>query len=120
MTSDNPHATARLPTLAFGTLGIVYGDIGTSPIYAFREAFDHSELAVEQSTAFGVASVVFWSLIIIISIKYLALVMRADNKGEGGILALTALVMPRGGVAAKGITAGCHHARRVRHVAPLR
>ena len=61
---------------------------------------------VDRSTAFGVASVVFWSLIIIISIKYLALVMRADNRGEGGILALTALVMPRSGVAAKGITAG--------------
>ena len=106
MTRDEPHATAGLPALAFGTLGIVYGDIGTSPIYAFREAFDHSELTVDQSTAFGVASVVFWSLIIIISIKYLALVMRADNRGEGGILALTALVMPRSGVAAKGITAG--------------
>jgi KUP system potassium uptake protein len=106
VTRDEPHATAGLPALAFGTLGIVYGDIGTSPIYAFREAFDHSELTVDQSTAFGVASVVFWSLIIIISIKYLALVMRADNRGEGGILALTALVMPRSGVAAKGITAG--------------
>ena len=106
MTRDERHATPGLPTLAFGTLGIVYGDIGTSPIYAFREAFDHSELTVDRSTAFGVASVVFWSLIIIISIKYLALVMRADNRGEGGILALTALVMPRSGVAAKGITAG--------------
>ncbi|HEX4982049.1 MAG TPA: potassium transporter Kup [Ilumatobacteraceae bacterium] len=106
MTTDMPHANAGLPTLAFGTLGIVYGDIGTSPIYAFREAFDHSELEVDQATAFGVASVVFWSLVIIISVKYLALVMRADNRGEGGILALTALVMPRHGVAATGITAG--------------
>jgi KUP system potassium uptake protein len=105
VTTDMPHANAGLPTLAFGTLGIVYGDIGTSPIYAFREAFDHSELEVDQATAFGVASVVFWSLVIIISIKYLALVMRADNRGEGGILALTALVMPRTGTA-KGITAG--------------
>jgi len=106
VTREERHATPGLPALAFGTLGIVYGDIGTSPIYAFREAFDHSELTVDHSTAFGVASVVFWSLIIIISIKYLALVMRADNKGEGGILALTALVMPRSGVAAKGIMAG--------------
>ncbi|HEX4983276.1 MAG TPA: KUP/HAK/KT family potassium transporter, partial [Ilumatobacteraceae bacterium] len=66
MTSVEPHATPGLPALAFGTLGIVYGDIGTSPIYAFREAFDHSELVVDRSTAFGVASVVFWSLVIII------------------------------------------------------
>jgi KUP system potassium uptake protein len=106
VSTDEAHATPGLPSLAFGTLGIVYGDIGTSPIYAFREAFDHSELQLDRSTAFGVASVVFWSLIIIISVKYLALVMRADNRGEGGILALTALVMPRGGAAAKGITAG--------------
>ena len=106
MTRDERHATPGLPALVFGTLGIVYGDIGTSPIYAFREAFDHSELTVDQSNGFGVASVVFWSLVIIISIKYLALVMRADNQGEGGILALTALVMPRSGVAAKGIMAG--------------
>jgi KUP system potassium uptake protein len=99
VTADDPHAKARLPALAFGTLGIVYGDIGTSPIYAFREAFEHSDLRVDQMNAFGVASVVFWSLVVIISVKYLALVMRADNRGEGGILALTALVMPRTGAA---------------------
>jgi KUP system potassium uptake protein len=80
--------------MAFATLGIVFGDIGTSPIYAFRESFEHSELVVSRSTAYGVASVVFWSLLIVISLKYLFLVMRAENHGEGGILALTALVMP--------------------------
>lgn len=80
--------------LAFGTLGIVFGDIGTSPIYAFRESFEISELELTQSSAYGVASTVFWSLLIVISAKYLFLVMRADNHGEGGILALTALVMP--------------------------
>ena len=84
----------REAALAFGTLGIVFGDIGTSPIYAFRESFEHAELSVTADTAYGVASVVFWSLIIVISLKYLSLVMRADNHGEGGILALTALVMP--------------------------
>ncbi len=84
--------------LAFGALGIVYGDIGTSPLYAFRESFEHAELEVSQANAYGVASVVFWALVIIISIKYLALVMRADNHGEGGILALTALLMPRHGL----------------------
>ncbi|MCB0967373.1 MAG: potassium transporter Kup [Ilumatobacter sp.] len=83
--------------LAFGTLGIVFGDIGTSPIYAFREAFEHSELVVDPEAAYGVASVVFWSLVVVIALKYLTLVMRADNHGEGGILALTALVMPKPG-----------------------
>ncbi len=80
--------------LAFGTLGIVFGDIGTSPIYAFRESFEVSKIDVTQATAYGIASVVFWALLIVISLKYLFLVMRADNHGEGGILALTALVMP--------------------------
>ena len=90
--------------LAFGALGIVYGDIGTSPIYAIRETFDHAGLAATTQSAYGVASVVFWALIIVISIKYLSLVMRADNHGEGGILALTALVAPSQGNA-KGLLA---------------
>ncbi len=81
--------------LALGALGVVFGDIGTSPLYAFREAFEHQDLPVVETNALGVASIAFWALIIIISIKYLLLVMRADNNGEGGILALTALVMPK-------------------------
>lgn len=92
--------------LALGTLGIVFGDIGTSPIYAFRESFEHSDLAVTADNAYGVASVVFWSLIIVISLKYIFLVMRADNHGEGGILALTALVMPSPGQAPTRVGAG--------------
>src|SRR5690606_11810176 len=83
--------------LAYGTLGIVFGDIGTSPLYAYRETFEHAALDVTPANAYGVASVVFWSLLIVISVKYLFLVMRADNHGEGGILALTALVMPAAG-----------------------
>ncbi len=90
------HSSGTTAALAFGALGIVYGDIGTSPIYALRESFDHAELAVTVENAYGIASIVFWALIIVISIKYLALVMRADNHGEGGILALTALVAPSG------------------------
>jgi KUP system potassium uptake protein len=82
--------------LAFGALGVVFGDIGTSPLYAIRESFDHQELEAARVNAFGVASLAFWALIIIICIKYLTLVMRADNRGEGGILALTALIMPKG------------------------
>ena len=87
----------KLGALAIGALGVVFGDIGTSPLYAFREAFEHQHLPVVRTNAMGLASLAFWSLIIIISVKYLSLVMRADNKGEGGILALTSLVMPAKG-----------------------
>ncbi|MCU1389489.1 MAG: Kup system potassium uptake protein, partial [Ilumatobacteraceae bacterium] len=88
---------AGMGALALGALGIVYGDIGTSPLYAFREAFaEHHLNAADPVNALGVVSIVFWALIVIISVKYLVFVMRADNRGEGGILALTAMVMPRG------------------------
>src|SRR3954452_12232522 len=94
---DGPGHAAGMGALAIGALGIVYGDIGTSPLYAFRESFEQHHLdASNPVNALGVASVVFWALIIIISIKYLTFVMRADNRGEGGILALTAMIMPRG------------------------
>ncbi|QIL02548.1 potassium transporter Kup [Sphingomonas sinipercae] len=79
--------------MAIGAIGIVYGDIGTSPIYAFRETFaGHHELAPDQLHIFGVMSLIFWSMLIIVAIKYLTVIMRADNKGEGGSLALLALI----------------------------
>jgi KUP system potassium uptake protein len=81
-----------MATLALGALGIVYGDIGTSPLYALREAFEGHDLVVRDAGVIGACSLSFWALIIIISFKYFVLVMRADNKGEGGILALTALL----------------------------
>ena len=90
--------------MALGALGVVYGDIGTSPLYSFKEAFTEKShvMTVDRINVYGICSLAFWALVIIISIKYLLLVMRADNKGEGGILALTALVMPkRGNSAAK-------------------
>ena len=89
------HTKAGTAMLALGALGVVYGDIGTSPLYSLREAFNGKghEMVVDKANVFGICSLAFWSLIIIISIKYLMFVMRADNKGEGGILALTALVM---------------------------
>lgn len=81
--------------LTIGALGVVYGDIGTSPLYALRECF-HGPHAMEVSrgNVLGVLSLVFWSLILIVSVKYLGFVLRADNKGEGGILALLALAFP--------------------------
>jgi KUP system potassium uptake protein len=81
--------------LAFGALGVVYGDIGTSPLYALRECFhgDH-EIPVTRDNVLGVLSLIFWALMLIVSIKYIAFVLRADNRGEGGVLALMSLAMP--------------------------
>lgn len=85
-------SSRHLP-LALSALGIVYGDIGTSPLYALKESFHHTHnIAVNTANVYGVLSLIFWSLILIISVKYLVYIVRADNKGEGGILALTALL----------------------------
>ncbi|HEX6217276.1 MAG TPA: KUP/HAK/KT family potassium transporter, partial [Vicinamibacterales bacterium] len=80
-------------TLALLALGVVYGDIGTSPIYAFRETFaGHHTLVVDELHVWGVLSLIFWSMMIIVTLKYVTIIMRADNKGEGGSLALLALI----------------------------
>ena len=95
--ADRPHLK-RTAALSLGALGVVYGDIGTSPLYAFREALGESYgLEPSRVNIFGILSLIFWSLVIVISIKYIVFVMRADNDGEGGILALTALITPPGG-----------------------
>jgi KUP system potassium uptake protein len=89
-------AGASLAALGLAALGVVYGDIGTSPLYAFRECFmagGHGAPRTPENVL-GVLSLIFWSLIVVISIKYLVYVMRADDKGEGGILALMALALP--------------------------
>jgi len=87
------HLHRRLVVLCLASLGIVYGDIGTSPLYAMRECF-YGQHAVPPTHAnvLGVLSLILWSLVVIISIKYLILILRADNRGEGGILALATLV----------------------------
>jgi KUP system potassium uptake protein len=85
----------RLAVMAFGALGIVYGDIGTSPLYALRICFHgRHAVPVTPDNVLGVLSLIFWALVIIISIKYMLLILRADNQGEGGILALMELVLP--------------------------
>ena len=87
------HAQGSLAKLAVGAVGIVFGDIGTSPIYAFRETFaGHHTLAPDQLHIHGVLSLIFWSMMIIVTQKYVTIIMRADNKGEGGSLALLALI----------------------------
>jgi len=90
---SHKHGTRDLFGLSLGALGIVYGDIGTSPLYALRECF-HGEHGIHPThdNVLGVLSLVFWVLIVTISIKYLIFVMRADNRGEGGILALMSLI----------------------------
>ncbi len=83
----------RLLALVVGAIGVVYGDIGTSPLYAMKEAFSGAHaMPVNADNVLGVLSLIFWSLIFVVSVKYVALIMRADNKGEGGIMALIALV----------------------------
>src|SRR5258705_12185217 len=82
-----------LPKLMLGAIGIVYGDIGTSPLYTMKESFlGPHPLAVDQLHVFGVLSLIFWSLMLIVTVKYVAVAMRADNKGEGGSFALLSLI----------------------------
>jgi len=83
----------RLAPLVIGAIGVVYGDIGTSPLYTLRQCFTGAHhLPLTPGNVLGVLSIIFWALMIIVTLKYITLIMRADNRGEGGILALTALV----------------------------
>src|SRR4051794_7084212 len=94
-------------TRSIGALGVVYGDIGTSVLYAFKECLHHGP--AEPGEVIGVLSLIIWSLITLVSIKYLGIIMRADNQGEGGILALLSLAFPKDarkhGLAAGGMIA---------------
>jgi KUP system potassium uptake protein len=100
---QDPKAHAQKQRLlALAALGVVFGDIGTSPLYMMRETFGASGgMAMNQESVYGVLSLAFWSLMIVVSIKYCAFVMRADNKGEGGVLSLASLAL-RTGHAASG------------------
>jgi KUP system potassium uptake protein len=95
VTTDRTGDRGHLALLSLGALGVVYGDIGTSPLYAFREAIHATGgQAADAAGVLGILSMVFWALMLVVSVKYLAVVMRADNHREGGILALTALILP--------------------------
>src|SRR5712672_4477049 len=88
--------STRLAGLSVAALGVVFGDIGTSPVYTFRECFNPEHgLSLDAEHVLGVLSMIFWALIIVVTIKYVLLIMRADNQGEGGILALLALTLER-------------------------
>ena len=91
--AGHSHAQGSLRAMALGAIGVVFGDIGTSPLYAMKEVFvGHHPLAVDKLHIFGTVCLMFWSLVVIVTIKYVALILRADNKGEGGSLALLALI----------------------------
>ena len=84
-------------TVMIGALGVVFGDIGTSPIYAFRESLKAATGAGAETTVLGVLSLVFWAITLVVAIKYVVVVMRADNQGEGGTMALLSLALPAAG-----------------------
>ena len=94
-TSSHDLATKQaLSALALGALGVVFGDIGTSPLYSMKESLgEHYQLAHDLPTIMGILSLLVWSLVLVVSIKYVTFIMRADNNGEGGILALMALTL---------------------------
>src|SRR5690349_4791374 len=83
---------AATQSLTLGALGVVFGDIGTSPLYALKQCFADTH-DVHEPTILGVLSLITWALIVVVTIKYVCVIMRADNRGEGGILALTALAL---------------------------
>ncbi|MGB4497375.1 MAG: KUP/HAK/KT family potassium transporter, partial [Methylococcaceae bacterium] len=82
----------QLAALTLGTIGVVFGDIGTSPLYAIKEIF-REHLSMESTHILGVLSLIFWSLMLVVALKYAVFIMRANNKGEGGVMALTALAL---------------------------
>ncbi|MGE5385109.1 MAG: potassium transporter Kup [Betaproteobacteria bacterium] len=91
------HNKKRTAGLALAALGVVYGDIGTSPLYSMKEVFAgaHHPLPVTPENVLGILSLMFWSLIMVVSVKYVTFILRADNKGEGGIMALMAMALPQ-------------------------
>ena len=104
MSHHAPATGKRLAGLSLAALGIVYGDIGTSPLYAFRESIagEHGAGSSEASVI-GVLSLIFWAITLVVSLKYVLIVLRANNGGEGGILALLSLAFPeRRGLRATG------------------
>ncbi|HYF23632.1 MAG TPA: KUP/HAK/KT family potassium transporter, partial [Caulobacteraceae bacterium] len=91
------HAGQGFFALALGSVGVVFGDIGTSPLYALRQTFAGAhQLPIDQVQVYGVLSLIFWSMMLVVSFKYITILTRADNKGEGGSLALLALISRKG------------------------
>jgi KUP system potassium uptake protein len=90
-TRDAPPPRGARPALVLAAIGVVYGDIGTSPLYALKEVFAHGRVPLSPDSVLGILSLVFWTLTVIVSLKYVTLILRADNNGEGGLVAMLAL-----------------------------
>ena len=95
MTASDAHrpyaGQAALAALTLAAIGVVYGDIGTSPLYALKEVFAHGRVPLNPDNILGILSLAFWTLTVVVSLKYVALILRADNNGEGGLIAMLAL-----------------------------
>ena len=93
--TNSTHAQERkhsMPSLALAAIGVVFGDIGTSPLYSLKEAFSPSHgIGLSEESILGVISLLFWAIVMVVAVKYVLFVMRADNNGEGGVLALMTL-----------------------------
>ncbi len=89
--SSKPHGNQALAGLTLAALGVVYGDIGTSPLYALKEVFHAGHVPLSQQSILGVLSLIFWTMTVVVSVKYVLLILRADNNGEGGLIAMLAL-----------------------------
>jgi len=98
LSSSSSSSKSGLAGLVLAAVGVVYGDIGTSPLYALKEVFAHGHVSLTTENIYGVLSLVFWTLTVVVSIKYVVLILRADNNGEGGLIAMLALAS----VAVKG------------------
>ena len=102
------HSKEKLAGLALGAIGVVFGDIGTSPLYAMKEVF-HGGLTIDKIHVLGVLSLIFWAITMVVTIKYAVFIMRADNKGEGGIIALMALALHGSKDKPKKMALHCHY-----------
>ncbi len=91
LSTTSSSSRSGLAALTLGAIGVVYGDIGTSPLYALKEVFSHGHVPLTAQNIYGVLSLVFWTLTVVVSVKYVALILRADNNGEGGLIAMLAL-----------------------------
>ena len=93
MSASSVSNKSKLSALTLAALGVVFGDIGTSPLYTMKEVFSvgHHPVPLNEANMFGILSLIVWALILVVSVKYIAFIMRADNRGEGGIMALLAL-----------------------------
>jgi KUP system potassium uptake protein len=91
MSKPEAGGRAALPALTLAAIGVVYGDIGTSPLYALKEVFAHGRVAMTPEHVLGILSLVFWTVTVVVTLKYVTLILRADNHGEGGLIAMLAL-----------------------------